>query len=227
MNYNDFNNTDNNNNNNGNNNDSTNPNNIFFGDNNGGNNTYNNASGAGNTNFDPNYQYENAHGNQNSFNPLYQKLHKKPFMVLMIGIGIALAVFLTNILIQIATIDTVVAEMMDMMATAGAAGMVDESFFRGAMMFGFIFGLSLWLVYYGLMLFFIFRHKRSNRKGTYLTVMYVISIILTITNAIGLLAMFTNFNIWSFLFAIAQLCAQIIIIIAAKMQSKIVLDRLN
>jgi len=175
-----------------------------------------------NQNTMPNYTMHSSPNNNHRF----QKLHNKAFIVLLIGVCLAIAFMVLGIVLQWANLDGAVAMQMDLMREMGMNGVIDEGFVRGMYIGIWVATLSLWIVYYSIMLGMIFRHKRTKRKGVYLTVMMVFNIVLIVTGCISLLLLLITFNRASLFISLGQLVAQIVILAGVKIHKKSEFDKL-
>jgi|GEM_PF-2401519 len=169
----------------------------------------------------------------NTPTPIYHKLHKKAFMLLTAGIAIAVGMMIANHAINFSyNISEFIAEYAYL-----------EGIYRMRALTSFIFNTIIFtagalaggLVYYGIMTKMVLRHKRTERKGIYLIVMMVFSIVLTVGISLFILIdlardiyyiidyMETNpdfsVNPWWIvgnLIALIQIASQIIILVGIK-----------
>jgi len=198
-----------------NNNISNNPNDVFFNEH------------PAQSDFNNQQNNENNNNNYTQLNPLFQKLHNKAFLVLMIAIGAILVIGIINIAISFVGIDAFVAEQMELMAELGVSEFFSEAMFRGIFIGTMITVLAIMLIYYGIMTALIFRHKKSERKGTYLTVMMVFAVLGIISGAFTIItSAIATFNFIPFLFSLISLLGQIAIVVGAKIHKKSVFDKL-
>jgi len=117
------------------------------------------------------------------------KLNKKSFYILAIVYIVAFINITAGMIFTFVTLDTQVANMLAMYVGTPFEGMISEDMIRSLFMIIGVIVIIIAGIYYGLMLYFVFSHRRRPRKGRYLIVMIVFAILGLIFGGIGFITM--------------------------------------
>ncbi|MCL2848295.1 MAG: hypothetical protein FWE13_06105 [Firmicutes bacterium] len=117
------------------------------------------------------------------------KLNKKSFYILAIVYIVAFINITAGMIYAFITLDAQIASMIAMYEDMGMGGMVSEEMIRSLFMIIGIIAIVIAGIYYGLVLYFVFSHRRKPRKGRYLIVILVFAILGLVFGGIGFIAM--------------------------------------
>jgi len=142
------------------------------------------------------------------------RLNKKAFKILLTVMIISVISLIVNMAVSFATIDSQIAVQMESFAELNFE--VDEAMIRSSAIPTLILTMLLGLTYYGLMIYFLLSHNKKPRKGRYLTVMLVLSIIALVIMPCALIFTLFNFDAFTFISGIFTVIILIVMIVGIR-----------
>ena len=153
-------------------------------------------------------------------------LSPKAFKILLSASIASLCIMLMNTVINFTTLDAQIALQMEgigsQLSGSGVSAESVEAFVRQIVIFSLFFGFVIFGVIYGLFIMYLFKHKKSAAKGTYLTVMFVLAILQLAGNGLSLITALPSGNFLFIAQALVGVVPPIMVLVGHSIQKNYV-----